>query len=192
MPRLFVITGVPASGKSTVAKALMGLTGRGVVVDGDAIRAMVASGSADMTPNASDEALRQLRLRFRASLAVADVYLRAGFDVAFNDNVLGRVLGELPDIVPCEDFHLVVLDPEPEVVGRRDRERGGAVYTEENGTFAWLREVMETETPRLGLWLDNSHQTPEETATEIMARLGASAMRGNPTNRSGRSPAASG
>lgn len=183
MPRLFVVTGIPASGKSTVAKALMRLTERGVAVDGDTIRAMVESGSVGMSPDAGEEALRQLRLRHRASLAVADVYLHAGFEVAFSDNVLGRVLGELPGIVPCERFHLVVLDPAPEAIRRRDRERGGRVYTEENGAFAWLREVLETETPRIGLWLDTTNQSPDETAATVMARLEESLVPADPTNR---------
>jgi len=183
-----VITGIPAAGKSTVAKALMRLTERGVAVDGDTISAMVESGSVGMSPDAGEEALRQLRLRYQASLAVADVYLRAGFDVAFSDNVIGRVLDELPGIVPCERFHLVVLDPAPDEIRRRDRARGARVYTEENGAFDWLREVLEAETPRIGLWLDTTHQSAAETAATIMARLDESVVRADPppTVRSGR------
>lgn len=174
MGRLFVISGIPAAGKSTVAEALMRRCARGVAVDGDAIRAMVVGGGVDMSPSPSEEALRQLRLRYRASLAVAATYLDAGFDVAFGDCVLGPMLGELPRIVPVERFHLVVLDPAPETVRERDRLRNYSVYTGQNGRFAWLRDVLEQETPRLGLWLDTSRQSPEETAAEIMARLDAS------------------
>ena len=171
MGRLFVISGIPAAGKSTVAEALMRRSARGVVVDGDEIRAMVVSGGADMSPAPSEEALRQLRLRYHACLAVATTYLDAGFDVAFGDCVLGPMLGELPQIVPGERFHLVVLDPAPETIRERDRLRNAAVYTEQNGKFTWLRDVLEKETPRLGLWLDTSRQSPEETAAEILARL---------------------
>jgi hypothetical protein len=30
---------------------------------------------------------------------------------------------------------------------------------------------MRTETPHIGLWLDSSQQTPDETVEEIVARL---------------------
>lgn len=176
MPRLIVLTGIPASGKSTVAAALAERFARGVVVDGDAIRAMVLSGRADMTPEPSAEALRQLRLRYQASLAVADVYLRAGFDVVFNDNILGPMLGELPDLVPCGQFHLVVLNPDPDTIRNRDRDRSKSAYTAENGAFHWLHEVLAEQTPRLGLWLDTSRQTPDETADTILARLDAALL----------------
>jgi hypothetical protein len=174
--RLFVITGIPASGKSSVARALMRRAERGVAVDGDTVRAMVLSGRVEMGPNPDEEALRQLRLRWRASLAVAEVYLRAGFDVAFSDNVLGAMLGELPGMVPCERFHLVVLDPEPAEVARRDRERGTTAYTPDNGAFEWLREVLVTETPRIGLWLDTTRQSAEETAQTVLDRLDESVV----------------
>lgn len=171
VPRLIVLTGIPASGKSTVAAALAKRFSRGVVVDGDVIRAMVVSGRVDMTPEAGVEALHQLRLRYQASLAVADVYLRAGFDVVFNDNVLGPMLAELPGLVPCERFHLVVLNPDPDTIRERDRDRGKDTYTAENGAFHWLREVLAEQTPRLGLWLDTSRQTPDETVDTILAKL---------------------
>lgn len=41
----------------------------------------------------------------------------------------------------------------------------------ENGKFDWLRDVLTKETPRLGLWLGTSHQTPEESADTIIAKL---------------------
>lgn len=171
-----MITGIPASGKSTVARALMQRSERGVAVDGDTVRAMVCSGGVEMSPDAGEEALGQLRLRWRASLAVADLYLRAGFDVAFSDNVLGVMLGELPGMVPCERFHLVVLDPGPEEVARRDREREKTAYPSGSGSFGWLRKVLAQETPRLGLWLDTTRQSAEETAATILERLDESAV----------------
>ena len=47
---LFVISGVSAAGKSTVARLLAGRFERGVCVPGDAVHAMVVSGRLDMRP----------------------------------------------------------------------------------------------------------------------------------------------
>jgi cytidylate kinase len=61
---LFVISGVSASGKSTVARLLAEQFERGVCVPGDAIRAMMVSGRVEVRPNSGEEALRQLTLRY--------------------------------------------------------------------------------------------------------------------------------
>jgi predicted kinase len=82
---LFVISGVSAAGKSTVARLLAGRFERGVCVPGDAIRAMVISGRHDMRPGAGSQELRQLVLRYAGALAVASVYLRDGYDVVVED-----------------------------------------------------------------------------------------------------------
>lgn len=60
---LFVISGVSAAGKSTVARLLAERFERSVCVPGDAIREMVVSGRADMSPDPGPEALGQLTLR---------------------------------------------------------------------------------------------------------------------------------
>lgn len=71
---LFVISGLSAVGKSTVARLLAGRFERGVCVAGDAIHSMVVSGRLDMRPGAGEGQLRQLVLRYAGALAVAHVY----------------------------------------------------------------------------------------------------------------------
>ncbi|HEY3870444.1 MAG TPA: AAA family ATPase [Actinocrinis sp.] len=178
MSRLIVVSGIPASGKSTVARILAQRSRFGVVVDGDAVVNGVVSGGVRMSPNASDEALRQLRLRYRAALAMAEVYLGGGFDVVFNENILGPVLAELPGLVPCDEFHLVVLNPDAETVLRRDRGRRKTAYRD-NGRFTidQLHSLLANETPRLGLWLDTTDQTPDETADAAPDGLDRARMR---------------
>jgi hypothetical protein len=43
-------------------------------------------------------------------------------------------------------------------------------YRPGSWTIEELDRALREETPRLGLWLDNSDQTPTETVDEILAR----------------------
>ena len=67
-----LITGISASGKSTVAERLAARFVRGVHVRGDAFRRMVVAGRAEMAPEPSPDALAQLHLRYRLGAATAD------------------------------------------------------------------------------------------------------------------------
>jgi chloramphenicol 3-O-phosphotransferase len=125
---LFVISGVSASGESTVARLLAERFERGVCVPGDAIRAMMVSGRVDMRPGAEEEALRQLTLRYAGALSVADVFLNGGFDVVVEDVIAGPILRDFLSLVPVPEFHLVFLDPDAAAIERRERERGLMVY----------------------------------------------------------------
>src|ERR1700753_2295606 len=148
MAALFVISGVPAAGKSTVGRLRAGRRGRAVCVPGDSIRAMVVSGRADMTPGAEPPELqvRQLLLRYRAALAVAAVYLEAGFDVVVEDVIIGPVLREFLALVPVPEVHLVFLDPDTEAVAERDRGRPKTAYGGGRWGVGELRYVLRDHT----------------------------------------------
>jgi chloramphenicol 3-O-phosphotransferase len=67
----------------------------------------------------------------------------------------------------------VLLVPRLEVVQQRNRERPGKDVFE---TWRHLDAVARSETPRVGLWLDTSDQTAEESAAEIMNRAWQAAV----------------
>jgi hypothetical protein len=56
-----------ASGKSTVANLLAATFPKGVHLEGDVFRRFIVSGRHEMTPEPSEEALAQLRLRYLLS-----------------------------------------------------------------------------------------------------------------------------
>ena len=170
---LFVISGVPAAGKSTVARLLARRLDRAVYVPGDAIRAMVASGGVDLAPGAGDAQLDQLLLRYQAALAIANVYLEAGFDVIVEDVIIGQVLRQFLALVPVPEMHLVFLDPDTAALTDRDRDRSKTAYGE-RFHVRQLRDVLHLETARIGLWLDSTALSAEETADAILADLPAS------------------
>jgi predicted ATPase len=190
MSRLFLITGIPAAGKSTVSHALARRFERGACVDGDDIRKMVVSGAAPLGTPLTEAATEQLLLRYRAGLAVAQVYLDAGFDVVFNDNMFGTLFADVLAMVgesesgsvarkkeAAHELHVVILNPRADAVRRRDATREcWQAYEGEAWDVDELRRGLVSETPRVGLWLDNSAQSVEETVDSILERLQESAV----------------
>ena len=69
--------------------------------------------------------------------------------------------------------HLVVLRPTVAVVHERDKARratiGKVAYRQGEVSIQELDELLEA-TPKVGLWLDMSAQTPSETVQEILER----------------------
>src|SRR3981081_764861 len=96
---IVLITGIQAAGKSTVAQMLAERLPRSVHLRGDLFRSMVVNGRADMTPEPSEEALRQLRLRYRLTAAASDDYFREGFTVVAQDVILGEHLSEMVQMI---------------------------------------------------------------------------------------------
>ncbi len=171
---LFVISGVSAAGKSTVARLLAGRFERGVCVPGDAVHTMVVSGRLDMRPGSGEGALRQLVLRYAGALAVASVYLRDRFDVVVEDVIIGPALRDFLELVPVPEFHLVFLDPDAAAIERRERDRDGTTYGAGRWSIGGLQALLREETERIGLWLDTTRQSAEQTVEAILTELDAS------------------
>jgi predicted kinase len=171
---LFVISGVPASGKTTVGRLLASRLDKAVCVPGDAIRAMVVSGRADMRSDAGEAELRQVLLRYQGALAVAGVYQQAGFDAIVEDVIIGPVLRKFLALVPVPEMHLVVLNPDAAAVADRDRSRRKTAYADDRWNVEELRELLRFETERVGLWLDSTNLSAEQTVDRILGDLSAS------------------
>ncbi|MFH9065483.1 AAA family ATPase [Streptomyces coeruleorubidus] len=163
-----LVTGVMAAGKSTVAQALAEALPRAAHVRGDVFRRMIVSGREEYAPGAGDEAAAQLRLRYRLSAATADAYAEAGFTAVVQDVVLGEDLRTYAGLVRTRPLYVVVLAPRPEAVAAREAERPKTGYGDV-WTVGMLDEALRTRTPRIGLWLDTSELTVEQTVEAILA-----------------------
>jgi len=172
-PAVILVTGIQAAGKSTVAQLLAERLPQSVHVRGDLFRRMIINGRADMTPDPSSEAVRQLRLRYQLAAMVSDAYFQAGFTVIMQDVILGPHLADMTVMIRSRPLLVIVLAPQVSAIADREKNRGRTAY----GTWAirQLDDVLRHETPRLGLWLDTSSQTAVETADEIFSRAWAEA-----------------
>lgn len=170
---IYVVTGIQAAGKSTVAQALAERLERSVHLRGDLFRRMVVNGQVEMGPaDPPPEALRQLRLRYELAAQAADGYADAGFDVVYQDVILGPELAEVPKRIRTRPLHVVVLAPDVRTVARRDAERrasrGKIAYKPGDEGVSALDDYLRTQTPRIGLWLDTSELDVTQTVDAIL------------------------
>lgn len=133
-----------------------------------AVRGWVHVGDPDET-----EARRHLDLRYELSAAVADRYAAAGFTTVVQDNIYGPDVERWLERIETSPKYLVVLRPSVAVVTERDAERqrarGKVAYRD--GFTPAINDVHVAGTRRdLGLWLDTSAQSAEESVDEILRR----------------------
>ncbi|WP_029192804.1 AAA family ATPase [Paenibacillus harenae] len=167
-PSLFLITGIMASGKSTVAQLLSERFEKSVHLRGDIFRKMIVRNRREVGPDSGDAELDQLKLRYRLTAMSADAYYGAGFNVIIQDVVIGPLLHDFISYLRNRPFTLVVLCPSVEAVERREAARSKKGYG--LWTAAGLDRVLREETPKIGMWLDSTGLTPEETVNEILRR----------------------
>lgn len=171
-PTAVLLTGIQAAGKSTVGRMLAQRLDRAAFIEGDDLWRMVIAGRADMTEPPTASALEQLHLRYEHGAMLSRSFVAHGFSAVHVDSAYGPAVTEILDQLTCRRA-LVVLRPTPEAVAEREAARGTGAYRGwlDRGTLldavrqfdAWLGE-----TPPLGLWVDSTHQTPEQTVAWIL------------------------
>jgi len=164
---IFLINGTQGAGKSTVSRLLAGRFDRSVCIDVDDLLRLIVSGAAPLEPLLSLEAERQLRLRARVASQLADIFFEAEFTVVIAEILAGRLDHFRADI-KNRPLLLINLAPSLDVVRHRNQERPNKNVFEPWSPILdrTIRETM----GGIGLWLDNSNQTPEQTVDEILRR----------------------
>jgi predicted kinase len=173
-----LVTGISAAGKSTVADLLARRFWKGVHVKGDGFRRMVVSGRREMAENAEPDARHQLELRYRLGAATADQFFQAGFSVVVQDIVLGEDLNTYVAAIASRPLAVVVLCPDLDSVGQRESGRAKTAYGDGRLSAETLDAVLRKKTPELGLWVDSSALSAQETVDHIADRLWTSALIG--------------
>lgn len=167
-PFIYLITGIMASGKSTVAQRLADRISPSVHLRGDLFRKMIVNDRKEMRPGAAAPELEQLRLRYRLTVQAAETYAEAGLNVIVQDVIVGPMLNEFISLVRKRPLYVAVLCPRAQVVEQREAARAKKGYG--HWTVDGLDRLLREETPRLGLWLDSSDMTPEETTSALWHR----------------------
>lgn len=173
-PNVYLLTGIAAAGKSTVAQRLAERLPRAAHVRGDAFRRSIVSGRADMSAAPSAQAIEQLRLRYRLLATTADLYVANGFTAVAQDVILGPVLDDVIAMIETRPLAVVVLAPSIDAV--RERERGRDKVGYHAVTPEQLDVGLRAETPRRGLWIDTTSLTVDDTVDEILRRADPEAL----------------
>jgi AAA domain len=170
---IWLVTGVQAAGKSTVADLLAREFERGVHIRGGQFYRWAVRGWVHVGDPRVDEVRRLLDLRYQLAALTADEYCRAGFTVVVQDNIFGADVVRWLDSVTARQRHLVVLRPSVAAVWERERQRhaatGKTAYRPGGFTVEDLDQQLAM-TPQIGLWLDTSKMSPADTVAEILRR----------------------
>ena len=163
---VWLITGIPGTGKSTVARQLASRLPRAAHVEGDCFQEWIVSGAVLPGQHPRAEEQRQIRLSVRLQCLLARAYARAGFVPVLDYPVVtvGRLATYRRALRQLE-FHLVVLNPGKEPALRRDRARPEKTVAE---FWVHMEDELLRELAGVGLWINGDELGIEETVDLIL------------------------
>jgi predicted kinase len=170
---VWLVIGVQASGKSTIADLLARQFDAGVHVRGGEFYRSALRGWVHHDDERESEARRHLNLRYRLSAIVANEYDHEGFTTVVQDNIYGEDVIRWLQLITARPRHLVVLRPSVEVVKEREslrRLRTGKIAYRDASDSPESLDLKLGASPQIGLWIDNSGEQPEETVSKILLR----------------------
>lgn len=164
---VFLVIGIPGSGKSSVSRGLACRFPLAAHIEGDHLQELIVAGGHLPSPQEDLEADRQLLLRARNASVLARSFHAAGVVPVIDDVVVRRAhlefyreqLKDLP-------LRLIVLAPSADVVARRVAERDKVLADD----WSFLDTAMRKELAGQGTWFDSSNLTLDETVDAVLAQ----------------------
>jgi thymidylate kinase len=173
---IFLITGTPGAGKTSVASALVKRFPLGLHIPLDDLRNWVVSGNAPPIPTWTNETTRQFRLARQAAVQIARYYASAGFAVAIDD-VLFPSEAEATIISSLWPYpvHKILLKPDVEIALERNVTRTNKNFDTSilADTIRKLHHSMPASLFARAGWLvvDNTSLSLEATVDRILSQL---------------------
>jgi hypothetical protein len=172
---IFVFSGLPAAGKSTVATALLSRFPLGLHIPVDTIRNWVVSGLSDPIGSWDPDTEQQFRLARQSAVQIALTYAAAGFAVVIDDVIMPEHFAvhyqpHFGDFTPYQ----IMLRPMAQTALARNVQRRKESDTAQLDKLIPLIDdyLNQYDLTALG-WhvVDNSSLSVEDTAREILSRV---------------------
>jgi len=175
-PPIFLITGTPGAGKSSVAVALMRRFPLGLNIPIDDLREWVVSGGASPVPVWTDETTRQFHLARKSAAQIARLYADAGFAVAIDD-VIFPAEAQAVYAAPLSTYsvHKILLKPDIEIALARNASRTNKSFDTAGlaGIIRQIHDAMPVSVFTRAGWIviDSTHLTLDGTVDDILRRI---------------------
>ncbi len=167
---VWLISGTPGAGKTSVARALCARFPRAMHIPVDDLRGLVISGRADPLGPWTAETERQFRMSWETAGRIAALYADDGFVVAIDDIVPPRAVAIYERSVGDRALRKVLLAPSLEVALHRNSAARGKAF--DTAVLApTIRDLHATLAPDRSPWLviDSSNMSVTETVDAILA-----------------------
>ena len=166
---IWLITGIPGSGKTSVSRALSEALPQSAHIEVDRLREIIVGGylGPGQEPLAKSDA--QLELGAQNAALLADSFMKKGFTPVVDDVILRLQLAQYRQVLSRWPLRLVVLAPAVEVALERDRQRAEKHVA---ARFSYLDEELRVQMQGLGVWLDTSAMGVAETVKAIIQQAG--------------------